>query len=109
MGKGRRRYNRHGFQNFGGRHSGQAKYPITDTDMLTLKWIKDSIDLHVGGEVTTKMFDGHFQPIGSVIRHEMRRQGLITEELIPPNVDCKTIRLTRRAELMLAAPKRTEI
>lgn len=76
------------------------RLPISSHDLHCLQHI-ERVTKNYGG-ITTAYFDQlrEIQPTGSVDRHGLRHQGLITE-VSPPNVAGKYILLTPKALVLL--------
>lgn len=95
------RGNRHGFQNFGGRKTGQM-LPVDPSDMNHLRYIADQLQLH--GVLTVSAFDGARNNLGDVIRHGLRKHKLIYEyEHLGAGVKC--IAMTPRGRAFLKHQK----
>jgi len=93
----RRKSNRHGFQNFGGRHTGEMGL-VTPANVLQIKWIANIFP--TGKALSVPVFDAWFTPVGDVIRHDLRHKGLINEEAVMGQ-DFKRVTLTAKAKGIL--------
>lgn len=94
----KRRYNRHGFQNFG---SG-LRYPIDPGDMDQLRRIERLLK---EGPLSTTTFDG-LSNLGDIVRYTLRRQKLIVE--VQRTLGSKNIELTDKARSLLEALRKRE-
>lgn len=99
----RRHYNRHGFQNFGGRKTGLPN-PLDDGDISNLRQIRSLIDKQ--GKLSTVEYD-QVNTLGDIVRYSLRKAGLITQHQ-PTAVSKIHIALTPRANALLAALDRQE-
>lgn len=96
MGK-RYRGNRHGFQNFGGRHTGMPG-KMEESHIVACRQIALAIETR--NYLTTKQFDEMNLPTGAVIRHDLRQHGLIFETAVE-NADWKYVDLTPKAKVLI--------
>jgi hypothetical protein len=98
-GKGvrRKRHNRHGFINFGGRHTGQ-KGSVEPNDIVALQWIARRISTF--GSCTVDNFDAAFVPTGRVIRYGLRNHNLAREFTLPSH-DTRYLGLTPKGAAIL--------